>query len=105
LFGAKSIIKISFLRFFGKREDKMSLDKFFENPFEDYTSENACCVIEDGAIKCDCKIACQLNEKWKNTLAQFKYLDYNDYSVYTGTAGVALLKLKKDPDSKQNLQV
>jgi hypothetical protein len=29
----------------------MSLDKFFENPFEDYTSENACCVIEDGAVR------------------------------------------------------
>ncbi|KAJ3643298.1 hypothetical protein Zmor_026020 [Zophobas morio] len=82
----------------------MSRDRFFENPFEDFCEDTACCVINCGQIKCDCKLACKLEEKWKNTLAQFKHLDFNDYSVYTGTAGIALLKLKKDDQSKQNLQ-
>ncbi|XP_044261291.1 lanC-like protein 2 [Tribolium madens] len=82
----------------------MSQDRCFNNPFDDYSSEAACCVIENGTIKCDCKLSCDLEKKWHDTLAHFKYLEYNDYSVYTGTSGIALLKLKKDPDSKQILQ-
>lgn len=37
-------------------------------------------------------------------MQKFESLDYSDYSVYTGTSGVALLYFKKAPDDPQNLQ-
>lgn len=37
-------------------------------------------------------------------MQKFESLDYSDYSVYTGTSGVALLYFKKAPDDPENLQ-
>lgn len=49
---------------------------------------------------------CQcLENKWNTVLRKFDYLDYNDYSVYTGTSGVALLKLRYNDSDKKHLKV
>lgn len=37
-------------------------------------------------------------------MQRFEGLDFNDYSVYTGTSGVALLYFKRAPDDPKNLQ-
>ncbi|KAJ8910863.1 hypothetical protein NQ315_010810 [Exocentrus adspersus] len=70
--------------------------EYFRNPFEDYSKETAKELIENNSISPKSKISLGLNSKWQATLDKFQNLDYNDYSVYTGTSGVALLKLKKE---------
>lgn len=37
-------------------------------------------------------------------MQKLQNLDFNDYSVYTGTSGIALLKLLKSSTDKLNLQ-
>lgn len=56
-------------------------------------------------LGCDGRFCKCVNAKWKATEEQFQYLDFKDYSVYTGTAGYALLKLRKDPNNPKNLKV
>lgn len=56
-------------------------------------------------IKPNSKISVGVKAKWQSTVSKLQYLDFNDYSVYTGTSGIALLKLKKDPNNIENLQV
>lgn len=106
-----------------KRETGMP-EKYFRNPFDDYTKETAKELIENNLVTkkysltlCGgiykfmlqvspkCKISCSLNAKWQATINKCQCLDYNDYSVYTGTSGIALLKLKKDPENVESLQV
>lgn len=98
----------------------MSRDKFFPNPYPDYSTENAKDLIIDKEVEWqtlhwkvlteklqlnpNCKLTTALNEKWEETIAKFQYLDYNDNSVYTGTSGVALLKLKRNPEDEENLK-
>ena len=52
----------------------------------------------------DGKIASCLNDKWEAFLERIKLFETRDYSVYTGTSGVGLLRLLRNPD-KQNLEV
>ncbi|GJQ75453.1 hypothetical protein Trydic_g17543 [Trypoxylus dichotomus] len=79
------------------------IKKNFSNPFEDYSIESAKNVISNNQIDKNCKVVSFINEKWDITLRKLNYLDPNDYSVYTGTSGIALLKLLKDPENKANL--
>lgn len=37
-------------------------------------------------------------------MRKFDYLDFHDYSVYTGTSGIALLKLRYNNTDKNNLK-
>lgn len=50
-------------------------------------------------------VSTSLTEKWANIERQFDELDYRDYTVYTGTAGIALLKWKKFGNDTKNLKV
>ncbi|KAG5891381.1 hypothetical protein JTB14_020110 [Gonioctena quinquepunctata] len=76
--------------------------KYFENSYEDYSGGDS--LLHNNSIKRNHKISKGLNEKWQNTDSKLRHLDLNDNSVYTGTSGVALLKLKKDPNNKDNLR-
>ncbi|XP_018560773.1 lanC-like protein 2 [Anoplophora glabripennis] len=78
-------------------------EKYFRNPFDDYSREVAKELIENNLVSKKCKISCNLSAKWQATLNKCQCLDYNDYSVYTGTSGIALLKLRKDPDNVEIL--
>ncbi|XP_056635738.1 lanC-like protein 2 [Diorhabda sublineata] len=70
--------------------------KFFNNPYDDYTP--------DGLQETKTKVSQCINLKWQSTLEKLLTLDYNDYSVYTGTAGIALLKLNKEPDDIKTIK-
>lgn len=76
--------------------------KHFENPFEDYTPERYEKLVTNNEINKQSRLYCELENKWQETLRRFK--EFNDYSIYTGTSGVALLKFKKAPDDPKNLQ-
>lgn len=81
----------------------MSKEKFFLNTIPDYSPENAQHLIENKKVHRSHLIN-KLEEKWISTEEKFKYVDHNDYSVYTGISGLALLKLLKSPDDVQNLK-
>ncbi|CAG9862428.1 unnamed protein product [Phyllotreta striolata] len=74
--------------------------KFFVNPFEDY-NEAEDHIPDMGIVPryCTC-----IEDRWRSTEEQFQNLDFKDYSVYTGTSGYALLKLKKEPNIPKNLK-
>lgn len=55
-------------------------------------------------IKPNSKLALAIEQKWKEYNAKFRSVEYGDYSVYTGTSGIALLKLKRAPDDIDNLK-
>ncbi|KAL3268793.1 hypothetical protein HHI36_007889 [Cryptolaemus montrouzieri] len=82
----------------------MSRDRFFTNPFSDFTPENAHEVIENKQVQKNHNLFVKLNEKWHSVEEKLRNIDHSDYSVYTGTAGIALLKLKKSPNDLQNLK-
>lgn len=50
------------------------------------------------------KIVSSSEEIWNSLENSWYTLDFSDYSVYTGTAGIALLKLKKFGDDQKNLK-
>lgn len=79
--------------------------KHFENSFDDYTPDEYQKLVTNNEINKQSKLYRGLENKWQETLRRFENLDFNDYSIYTGTSGVALLKFKKDPDDPNNLQV
>ncbi|KAK9889522.1 hypothetical protein WA026_006876 [Henosepilachna vigintioctopunctata] len=83
---------------------EMSRERFFSNPFADFTAENAHEVIEIKNLQKNQKFFSKVNERWTSVEDKFKYVDPHDYSVYTGTSGIALLKLKKDPKNTRNLK-
>lgn len=56
-------------------------------------------------VKATSKITAKLAAKWEFTLEELKNWTSTDYSVYTGTAGIGLLFLRKAPDEPQNLRV
>lgn len=82
----------------------MARDRFFHNPFTDFTTENAHELVESLKIHKNEKFIEKVNERWDAVEEKFQYIDQHDYTVYTGTAGLALLKLKKDPDNPNNLK-
>nr|CAI5852590.1 unnamed protein product [Callosobruchus analis] len=51
----------------------------------------------DEQLKKDHPVSLELEKKWHETETKLQMMDLNDYSVYTGTSGVALLKMKRDP--------
>lgn len=54
-------------------------------------------------LRKDCKLSFDLNTKWQEGVKNLRNLkEFHDTSVYTGTSGIALLHLRKDPD---NLEV
>ncbi|CAH1966130.1 unnamed protein product [Acanthoscelides obtectus] len=77
--------------------------KYFKNPFPDY-SENCPDFLEGGRLRSDHPIALELDNKWKEIEVKLQALDCSDYSVYTGTSGIALLKMKRDPTNANTLR-
>lgn len=63
--------------------------------------EASCLLLQ---VKPNSKLALGIEEKWKEYNAKFRSVEYGDYSVYTGTSGIALLKLKRAPDDIENLK-
>lgn len=82
-----------------------SRDRFFSNPFPDFTPESAHELVESLKVQKNQKFLARVNERWKAVEDKFQYMDQHDYSVYTGTAGLALLKLKRNPNDAENLKV
>lgn len=79
--------------------------KHYENLFRGYKSKTDVRDFERGliyepdkskvvSIHPDSKIATNIDNLWQKTSSKWLYLDSMNYSVYTGTSGVALLKLK-----------
>ncbi|XP_044753496.1 glutathione S-transferase LANCL1 [Coccinella septempunctata] len=83
---------------------KMSKDRFFSNPFPDFTPENAHELVESLKVQKNQKFSAKVYQRWEAVEGKFPYIDKHDYSVYTGTSGLALLKLKKDPNNPENLK-
>ncbi|KAF2895694.1 hypothetical protein ILUMI_10474 [Ignelater luminosus] len=77
--------------------------RHFENPFDDYSVKSAESVITRNKISSNSSIVTELESKWAKTIRKFQNLDFRDTSVYTGTSGVALLKLLKNPNDESNL--
>ncbi|KAF5307940.1 hypothetical protein FQR65_LT06507 [Abscondita terminalis] len=77
--------------------------RHFENPFTDYNPEVAGKVISSNSLNSGSKVVCAVESKWATTVDKLLELDFNDTSVYTGTSGIALLKLLKDPYDVSNL--
>ncbi|KAJ8982122.1 hypothetical protein NQ317_002848 [Molorchus minor] len=77
-------------------------DKYFTNPFPDYSKEIAQQIITNNTLNPNTKISLGLKAKWQETMMKLQNIDTSDYSVYTGTSGVALLKLKKGPTQFTN---
>ncbi|KAI4461498.1 lanc-like protein [Holotrichia oblita] len=79
------------------------IKKHFDNPFPDYSIDSAKNVVFNNEINEKSKVIACFGERWDNTLKRLNNLDFNDYSVYTGTSGIALLKLLRNSDDKANL--
>ncbi|KAF5278469.1 hypothetical protein FQA39_LY05958 [Lamprigera yunnana] len=82
----------------------MAKVRHFKNPFEDYNLERAKQVISHDKLHPESKVVCTVESKWARMANKFQNLDPSDYSVYTGTAGIALLRFLKDPEDKTNLR-
>lgn len=78
--------------------------RYFNNPYDDYTPEAAEGLISANKLHVDSKVTSVVQSKWDWTMDQFTHLDFSDTSVYTGTSGIALLKLLKDPNDQKNLE-
>lgn len=90
------------LRFFPTMAGRS--DKFFSNPYQDYSQKLATTVLHNGNLRQDSALVQSLSDKW-NTFLERTTDSYNrDYTVYTGNAGIALVKLLKDPHDPDVLQ-
>ncbi|XP_030766616.1 glutathione S-transferase LANCL1-like [Sitophilus oryzae] len=76
----------------------------FKNVYDDYTEQNAKPHIENKTVSTGSLIKSRLNFKWESTLKELEDWNSTDYSVYTGTAGVGMLLLRKAPNDKKNLR-
>ncbi|XP_066155802.1 glutathione S-transferase LANCL1 [Euwallacea fornicatus] len=76
----------------------------FKNQYDDYSQGAAEPHIENHTIKVTSNITAKLAAKWEFTLEELKNWRSTDYSVYTGTAGIGLLFLRKSPDDVHNLR-
>lgn len=76
----------------------------FKNHFDDYTEKNAKPHIENKTLSVTTKITARLNIKWESILPEVENWTSSDYSIYTGTAGVGLLFMRKAPDDLHNLR-
>ena len=72
-----------------------------DNPYPDYPSASS--NSKDDHFDQRGKIAASFERHWAEILGKIPRLDYKSYSIYTGTSGLALLMLLKDPQSAQNL--
>ncbi|XP_017775526.1 PREDICTED: lanC-like protein 2 [Nicrophorus vespilloides] len=79
--------------------------KFFPNPFPNFSTENAKDVIFGDTVRDNSIIKTSIEEKWCKTKDRIRHeLKHNDLTVYTGTAGIALLYLRKAPNDLENLK-
>lgn len=78
--------------------------RYFNNPYDDFSPEAAEALISSNKLHTDSIVACAVQTKWDWTMGRLDHLDFSDNSVYTGTSGIALLKLLKDPNGEQNLK-
>ncbi|CAH0554962.1 unnamed protein product [Brassicogethes aeneus] len=82
----------------------MGSNKYFKNPFPDYSPEIATKFILDKRLKPNISIVTLLPEKWQITMETLEKADRKDVTMYTGTGGIALLKYLKDPNNPEVLQ-
>ncbi|CAH1155928.1 unnamed protein product [Phaedon cochleariae] len=73
--------------------------KYFKNTYKDYSPSEDSLLLKLRSL-----ISSLVDEKWKSTVHTFLNLESDNYSVYTGTSGIALLKLKKLPFERGNLE-
>lgn len=78
--------------------------RHFDNTFIDYNAEVARTVVSSYSLHSESKIVCAVEPKWEKTLERLQQIDNKDTSVYTGTSGIALLKLLKNPHDVANLE-
>lgn len=76
----------------------------FQNQYDDYSVDAAKPHIDNKTVKTTSKITAKLAAKWEFTLEELKNWTSTDYSVYTGTAGIGLLFLRKAPEDPRNLR-
>ncbi|XP_022918485.1 lanC-like protein 2 [Onthophagus taurus] len=79
------------------------IERHFENPFPEYSEDSAKNVISNKTIDKLNKVVTGLDEKWETCMRQLSQCQSHDYTVYTGTSGIAMLRFLKDPDDKANL--
>lgn len=81
--------------------------KHFENPFPDYCDQAALDVLDGNEIMPSYKVRKCVDAKWQSITAKIdKYIEKykKDASVYTGTAGLAMLYLQKDAKNPEYLK-
>ncbi|XP_018327913.1 lanC-like protein 2 [Agrilus planipennis] len=75
----------------------------FPNNFPDYSPNNTL-ISEKSLLNRNTSIVLGLNSKWETTSLRLKEIELSDYSIYTGSTGIALLRLLKEPFNKPNLK-
>ncbi|XP_060527806.1 lanC-like protein 2 [Cylas formicarius] len=90
----------------GSQPQSPNMEKYyFKNDYEDYTENNAQNHIKNKTqVSNTSRISLRLGFKWDETLKELENWTTDDYSVYTGTAGVAMLLLRQAPNDRTNLK-
>lgn len=81
-------------------------DRFFPNKFDDYTIETAADLIENNKPKESSTLKQLLPQKWQSfrDINRANTTKDRDYTVYTGSAGIAMVKLLKSPHDPETLE-